>query len=57
MASIVTQNLRLRRNFGKIRRVIDVPNLIEIQRRSYDTFLRIDEQPRVETGNRLAGRF
>ncbi len=34
MASIVTQNLRLRRNFGKIRRVLDVPNLIEIQRRS-----------------------
>ena len=52
MASIVTQNLRLRRNFGKIRRVLDVPNLIEIQRRSYETFLQADVAPdtRPDTG-------
>ncbi len=52
MASIVTQNLRLRRNFGKIRRVLDVPNLIEIQRRSYEGFLQADAIPeeRPETG-------
>ena len=42
MASIVTQNLRLRRNFGKIRRVLDVPNLIEIQRRSYEKFMQAE---------------
>ncbi len=52
MASIVTQNLRLRRNFGKIRRVLDVPTLIEIQRRSYEGFLQADAIPeeRPETG-------
>jgi DNA-directed RNA polymerase subunit beta len=52
MASIVTQNLRLRRNFGKIRRVLDVPNLIEIQRRSYEKFLQADLAPeqRGDTG-------
>jgi len=57
MASIVTQNLRLRRNFGKIRRVLDVPNLIEIQRRSYDGFLQAEALPeeRAETG--LQGVF
>jgi DNA-directed RNA polymerase subunit beta len=57
MASIVTQNLRLRRDFGKIRRVLDVPNLIEIQRRSYEGFLQADAIPeeRPETG--LQGVF
>ncbi len=52
MASIVTQNLRLRRNFGKIRRVLDVPNLIEIQRRSYEKFLQADisSEERTDTG-------
>ena len=52
MASIITQNLRLRRNYGNIRRVLDVPNLIEIQRRSYDKFLQSDIPPekRTDTG-------
>ena len=57
MASLVTQNLRLRRNFGKIRRVLDVPNLIEIQRQSYDKFLQADlsQEKRADTG--LQGVF
>jgi DNA-directed RNA polymerase subunit beta len=37
--SQVTANLRLRRSFGKIKKIIDIPNLIEIQKRSYDDFL------------------
>src|SRR5512147_268847 len=41
MSSQVPSNLRLRRNFGKIRKIIDIPNLIEIQRRSYDEFLQL----------------
>src|SRR6185295_5663131 len=57
MASIVTENLRLRRNYGKIRRVLDVPNLIEIQRKSYEAFLQAAAGPeeRPETG--LQGVF
>jgi DNA-directed RNA polymerase subunit beta len=57
MASIVTQNLRLRRNFGKIRRVLDVPNLIEIQRRSYETFLQADVPPEARPDTGLQGVF
>jgi len=37
--SQVTSNLRVRRSFGKIKKIIDIPNLIEIQKRSYDEFL------------------
>src|SRR6202046_4494912 len=37
--SQVTTNLRLRRSFGKIKKIIDIPNLIEIQKRSYEEFL------------------
>src|SRR6266478_4641832 len=39
MATQVANNLRFRRHFGKIKRIIDIPNLIDIQKRSYDEFL------------------
>ena len=45
MASQVAENFRPRRNFGKIKKVVDIPNLIEIQRRSYDDFLQKDVPP------------
>ena len=35
----VAENFRPRRSFGKIKKVVEIPNLIEIQRRSYDDFL------------------
>ena len=38
MATQVANNLRFRRHFGKIKRIIDIPNLIDIQKRSYDEF-------------------
>ena len=38
----VADNFRPRRNFGKIKKVVEIPNLIEIQRRSYDEFLQKD---------------
>jgi len=37
----VTSNLRIRRSFSKIKKIIDIPNLIEIQKRSYDEFLQV----------------
>src|ERR1043166_3903961 len=48
----VTSNLRLRRSFGKIKKIIDIPNLIEIQKRSYDEFLQADvaSDQRTDTG-------
>ena len=42
MAAQVAENFRPRRNFGKIKKIVDIPNLIEIQRRSYDEFLQKD---------------
>ena len=39
MAFQVANNLRFRRSFGNIRKIIDLPYLIEIQKNSYDLFL------------------
>jgi DNA-directed RNA polymerase subunit beta len=48
----VTSNLRVRRSFGKIKKIIDIPNLIEIQKRSYDEFLQhgVSVEQRQDTG-------
>src|SRR5437660_10011151 len=42
MAFQVANNLRFRRSFGRIRKIIDLPYLIEIQKNSYDLFLQRD---------------
>jgi len=41
MASNLKTNTRLRRSFSKIREVADIPNLIGIQKKSYDRFLQV----------------
>jgi DNA-directed RNA polymerase subunit beta len=41
----VPHNLRLRRSFGRIKKIIDLPYLIEIQKNSYDQFLQKDVAP------------
>jgi len=48
----VTSNLRVRRSFGKIKKIIEIPNLIEIQKRSYDEFLQTGTsvEQRTDTG-------
>jgi len=38
-------NLRIRKNFGKTEQVTDMPNLIEMQRCSYERFLQKDTSP------------
>ncbi|MBW2622112.1 MAG: DNA-directed RNA polymerase subunit beta, partial [Deltaproteobacteria bacterium] len=45
-------NLRIRKNFGKIDRVAEMPNLIEMQRKSYEGFLQKDipREKREEIG-------
>ena len=42
MASLIQKNFRARKSFAKLKQVIDIPNLIDIQKRSYDKFLQID---------------
>jgi DNA-directed RNA polymerase subunit beta len=44
-SSRVPNNLRFRRSFGRIKKIIDIPNLIDIQKRSYDEFLQRDVAP------------
>jgi DNA-directed RNA polymerase subunit beta len=48
---------RIRKSFRKIDKIIDIPNLIEMQRKSYERFLQRDVPPeeRKETG--LQGAF
>ncbi|MCS6838042.1 MAG: DNA-directed RNA polymerase subunit beta [Bdellovibrionaceae bacterium] len=43
--SLTGSHLRLRRSFSKNRQPISIPNLIELQRRSYETFLQKDVDP------------
>jgi DNA-directed RNA polymerase subunit beta len=52
MANVIQSNFRIRKNLGRISRVIDVPNLIDIQKSSYDKFLQTNVPPheRVEVG-------
>ncbi len=38
-------NLRIRKNFGKTEQITDMPNLIEMQRCSYERFLQKDTPP------------
>ena len=44
-SSRVPNNLRFRRSFGRIKKIIDIPNLIDIQKRSYDEFLQRELAP------------
>jgi DNA-directed RNA polymerase subunit beta len=57
MPNIGASNYRLRRSYRKIRRILDIPNLIDIQKRSYERFLQATtpSEQREETG--LQGVF
>jgi DNA-directed RNA polymerase subunit beta len=52
MASTVQSNFRYRTNLGRVEAIVDIPNLIDIQKSSYDKFLQSDVSPRErkETG-------
>src|SRR6476661_326329 len=52
MATAIQSNFRVRKNLGSISRVIEVPNLIDIQKSSYDKFLQTNVPPnaRQEVG-------
>jgi len=42
MASQIQNNFRARKSFAKIAKIIDIPNLIDIQKQSYEKFLQKD---------------
>ena len=52
MAVSIESHPRVRLNFAKIEKIMDVPNLIDVQRQSYESFLQKDIPPedREDTG-------
>ena len=50
MAQTFLGQKRLRKYFGKIREVLEMPNLIEVQKSSYDLFLNSGDQPQPLDG-------
>ena len=52
MASVIQSNFRIRKHLGRVRKVIEVPNLIDIQKTSYDKFLQsnVPQNERAEVG-------
>jgi DNA-directed RNA polymerase subunit beta len=42
MAYSIANNPLLRNNFAKIKKIIDIPNLIDIQKNSYKRFLQLN---------------
>ena len=57
MALTVQNNFRVRRNFGKINKITEIPNLIAIQKSSYDKFLQADVPPEKRDDTGLQGVF
>jgi DNA-directed RNA polymerase subunit beta len=57
MAPTIQNNFRVRRTFGKISKTVDIPNLIAIQKHSYDKFLQVDVPPERREDVGLQGVF
>ncbi len=57
MAQAYVGQKRVRRYFGKIREVLEMPNLIEVQKASYDLFLRSGEADTPTDGDGIQGVF
>lgn len=45
MASLFSENRRIRKDFSRILSPVEIPNLIELQRKSYEKFLQADTPP------------
>ena len=57
MATSFLGQKRLRRYYGKIREVLEMPNLIEVQKSSYDLFLNSGDAPDPTDGEGIKGVF
>ena len=57
MAQSFLGQKRLRKYYGKIREVLEMPNLIEVQKSSYDLFLRSGDSPTPLDGEGIKGVF
>src|SRR3954469_11250909 len=57
MATAIQSNFRIRKNLGRIQKVIEIPNLIDIQKSSYEKFLQQATPPRDRTDVGLQAVF
>ena len=57
MAQTHSGHKRIRKFYGKIREVAEMPNLIEVQKSSYDLFLNSGDQPTPQDGEGIKGVF
>ncbi len=57
MGNSPEQNIRIKRNFSKIEKICDIPNLIDIQRQSYRKFLQKDINPEERRDTGLQANF
>jgi len=57
MAQSYVGQKRIRKYFGKIREVLEMPNLIEVQKSSYDLFLKSGDGPKPQDGDGIQGVF
>ncbi|HMR37470.1 MAG TPA: DNA-directed RNA polymerase subunit beta, partial [Paracoccus sp. (in: a-proteobacteria)] len=57
MAQSYVGQKRIRRSYGNIREVLEMPNLIEVQKSSYDLFLNSGDAPSHSDGEGLQGVF
>ncbi|MCA0998746.1 MULTISPECIES: DNA-directed RNA polymerase subunit beta [Roseobacteraceae] len=57
MAQSFLGQKRLRRYYGKIREVLEMPNLIEVQKSSYELFLKSGDQLQPTDGEGIKGVF
>ncbi|SDL19594.1 DNA-directed RNA polymerase subunit beta [Aliiruegeria lutimaris] len=57
MAQTFLGQKRLRKYYGKIREVLEMPNLIEVQKSSYDLFLKSGDSTEPKDGEGIMGVF
>ncbi|MEE2956855.1 MAG: DNA-directed RNA polymerase subunit beta [Pseudomonadota bacterium] len=57
MSKSFTQRKRIRKTFGRIKEITQMPNLIEVQKASYDSFLQINIAPENRTNSGLQAVF
>jgi DNA-directed RNA polymerase subunit beta len=57
MASVIQTNFRIRKSFARLEEAVEIPNLIDIQKRSFDQFLQSDGDPDNREDVGLQGVF
>ena len=57
MGSAIQKNFRIKKSFASTQPLIDIPNLIDIQRRSYEKFLQSDVDPERREDLGMQGVF